>query len=159
LTTHFTGVGQGDREPVLHLSLALLHLIMARPELKWQQEKTSPAISRAAHQVETEFATSLLIGDLARYAGLSVRRFSEAFKKQQGVSPGHFITMVRVREAARMLTHTEDSIEQIAEKSGFPNRHYFSRVFKRLTRDSPAHFRQKHSGQAIQLEPSNRAVV
>jgi len=156
LTVHFTGVGEGNRDSILHLSLALLHLIMIRQELHWQMEKTSPAINRAARQVESEYANPLLIQDLARCAGLSVRRFSEAFKNQQGLTPGQFITMVRVRESARMLTHTEDSIEQIAEKNGFPNRHYFSRVFKRLTRDSPAHFRQKHSSQP---EPLNQPQV
>jgi YesN/AraC family two-component response regulator len=37
-------------------------------------------------------------------------------------------------------------VEQIAERTGFPNRHYFSRVFKHVTSESPALFRAKHGG-------------
>ena len=42
--------------------------------------------------------------------------------------------------------HASTSLEQIAERAGFPNRHYFSRVFIHVTDESPAHFRAKHGG-------------
>ena len=82
--------------------------------------------------------------ELARMAGLSVRGFAKAFHRHQGVTPGHYLTQMRVRQAAEMLVHTHESLELIAEKTGFPNRHYLSRVFKRLTGDTPAHFRNLH---------------
>jgi YesN/AraC family two-component response regulator len=39
---------------------------------------------------------------------------------------------------------TEETLDAIAEECGFPNRAYFSRVFKRVTGDAPAGFRTKH---------------
>jgi YesN/AraC family two-component response regulator len=58
-----------------------------------------------------------------------------------------------VREAAHLLANTEETLEAIAEKTGFANRHYLSRVFKKVTGDSPASFRHKH-GSASASAPS-----
>jgi two-component system response regulator YesN len=54
------------------------------------------------------------------------------------------VSEVRVRKAATLLRGTRQSIEEIAEQTGFPNRYYFSRVFKKMTGHSPADFRAKY---------------
>ena len=58
---------------------------------------------------------------------------ARSFKKHQGETIGRFVAKVRVREAAHLLTHTDARIEEIAERTGFPNRAYLSRVFRRVT--------------------------
>ena len=60
-----------------------------------------------------------------------------------GTGPARYITEVRVREAASLLRGSGLTIEEIPEQTGFPNRFYFSRVFKKMTRYSPADFRSK----------------
>jgi len=45
----------------------------------------------------------------------------------------------------RQRTNTAPSLDEIADKTGFPNRAYLSRVFKRVTGESPAHFRHDHA--------------
>jgi YesN/AraC family two-component response regulator len=54
---------------------------------------------------------------------------------------------MRVREAARLLLQTNQTIDAIAEQTGFPNRAYFSRIFKKVTDEAPAGFRRKHQRQ------------
>jgi AraC-like DNA-binding protein len=147
LCRHFTGIGEGNRDAVLHTSLALLHLLLIRPEIAWLASRPPDSVHRALRRIETEYAKGLSVPDLARTAGLSVRGFAKAFKQLQGVTPGRFLSQVRVRESAFLLVNTPLSVEQIAERAGFPNRHYFSRVFKRVTGDSPAHFRAQHGGE------------
>jgi YesN/AraC family two-component response regulator len=51
---------------------------------------------------------------------------------------------IRVREAASLLLRTNESLDEIAEKTGFVNRFYMSRVFKKVTKESPAAYRRKH---------------
>ncbi len=150
LALSFSGVGEGDRERVLHTSLALLHDVLIRPEIHWQQQALSESLRRALHRIETEYAKPLRVADLARTAGLCVRGFAKAFKECRGITPGRFLSQVRVREAASLLANTQTSIEEIAEATGFPSRHYLSRIFKRLLGDSPAHFRQR---QTLNHEP------
>ncbi len=141
----FTGIGVGERERILHGSLALVHLVLMRPEIRWQEGLPPDGLRRAIQKMENEHAKPIKMIDLARAAGFCLRGFTQAFKQHQGVTPGRFLIQVRVREAASLLANSSVGIEDIAEKAGFPNRHYFSRVFKRLTGDSPAQFRLKHN--------------
>lgn len=145
LARQFSGIGLGNRERVLHLSLGLLHLVISRDEIQWLTGFRPEGVIRAAQHMETAYRTPLRIHDLARMAGLCTRAFSKAFRLHQGITPGRYLTQVRVRQAAELLVSTRDTLESIVEKTGFPNRYYLSRVFKKLTGDSPAHFRQKHS--------------
>jgi AraC-like DNA-binding protein len=146
LRDHFTGLGQGHREAVLHTSLALLHLLLIRPEINWLPNRPPDFVHRALRRIEAEYAKGLSVPDLARTSGLSVRGFAQTFKKLQGVTPGRFLSQVRLRESAFLLVNTQLSIEKIAERVGFPNRHYFSRIFKRDMGESPARFRAQHGG-------------
>jgi len=146
LCRYFTGIGAGNREGVLHTSLALLHVLLVHPEIRWQPNRPPDSMHRALQRIETQYGKALSVPDLARTAGLSVRGFAKTFKQLQGVTPGRFLSQVRVRESANLLANSPSSIEQIAEQAGFPNRHYFSRVFKQVTGESPAHFRRKHGG-------------
>ena len=45
-----------------------------------------------------------------------------------------------------MLLHSEMSLDEIAERTGFPNRSYLIRVFRNLRKDSPAAFRRRYRG-------------
>jgi len=159
LRHYFTGVGTGYREGVLHTSLALLHAALVRPEIRWQADRPPESIRRALQRIEAEYAQPLSVPDLARTAGLSVSVFARTFKELQGVTPGRFLSQVRVRESACLLASTPLNIEQIAERAGFPNRHYFGRVFKRVTGDSPAHFRRKHGGDTPRTQDAFQSSV
>jgi AraC-like DNA-binding protein len=154
LASLFTGIGTGERERILHGSLALVHLVLMRPEIQWQEGAVPDGLRRAIQRMENEHAKPLSMADIARTSGLCLRGFTQAFKSHQGVTPGRFLIQVRVREAASLLANSKAGIEDIAEKTGFPNRHYFSRVFKRLTGDSPAQFRLKYN-----TDPAHDAVA
>jgi YesN/AraC family two-component response regulator len=39
---------------------------------------------------------------------------------------------------------TDQTLDAIAAQTGFPNRAYFSRVFKNITAEPPAGFRRSH---------------
>lgn len=148
LARQFTGIGVGNRDRILHVSLALLHLVLSRPEIRWQAEAPLPGVAQARRQIETRLAVPLRLPELARAAGMSVRGLARAFKREHGVSVHQFHIQARVREAAHLLANTQDSLESIAERTGFPNRHYLSRVFKKVTGDPPARFRLKHGAEA-----------
>ena len=133
------------RHRIYHRSLALLHHVLSRPELRWQTQTVPEGIRRATQLIHTAFGTTLTLPELARAAGLSSSAFSRHFHRCHGVTPARYIMQTRVREAARLLALTETTIEEIAERTGFPNRAYFSRVFAKLTGEPPAHFRRVHA--------------
>ncbi len=87
-------------------------------------------------------------------AGMSPAGFNRAFRSQFGTSPARYVTEMRVREAARCLLQEDGSIDDVAEKTGFPNRAYFSRVFKKVTGEAPAGFRRAHKMSLTQARHS-----
>ncbi len=124
-------------------SLALLQVVLSRPELRWQPPVPEPML-RVRQYIEKQYGTKLLAPDLARRAGLSVAGFNRAFRRHFGTTPARYVIEMRVREAARLLLQTDETLDAIAEECGFPNRAYFSRVFKRVTGAAPAGFRTNH---------------
>jgi AraC family transcriptional regulator, arabinose operon regulatory protein len=124
-------------------SLALLQVVLARPELSWQPPLPENLV-RVLRHIEENTGSVLANPDLARLAGLSEAGFNRAFRRHFSTTPARYVTEMRVREAARLLLQTGDSMDTVAEKTGFPNRAYFSRVFKKVTGEGPAGFRRKH---------------
>ena len=60
--------------------------------------------------------------------------------KKTGISPGKYITRVRI-EYAKLLLRAEDvSIAYVAEASGFANANYFAKAFRRETGMSPSEY-------------------
>ena len=143
----FKGRDDGKlNQQVFGFSLALLQIVLSRPELAWS-EKTPTGITRAINYVEKNFASELYNEDLSRAAGLSVRTLTRMFQQHHGMSAAQFISRVRVRKAAHLLLTTDAPLEDIAAKTGFPDRAYFTRVFRGLTQEPPAQFRRKHRAQ------------
>lgn len=124
-------------------SLALLQITLSRPELSWQPPVPNN-LARVAENIEARLNAKLAIQELARLAGMSPAGFNRAFRTQFGTSPARYVTEMRVREAARRLLQEDETIDAIAEKTGFPNRAYLSRVFKQITGEAPAGFRRTH---------------
>jgi AraC family transcriptional regulator of arabinose operon len=80
---------------------------------------------------------------LARFCHRSTEGFIRWFRAHLKIPPQKYVSECRVRQAARELAVTEDSIDRIAERNGFPNRNYFTRVFALTTGVPPASFRAK----------------
>jgi AraC-like DNA-binding protein len=132
-----------ERDRIFHLCTALLYVVLSRPEIAWRQ--SAPAsVEETIHYIEENYATPITIPRLARKAKVSTETLARSFKKFHGETLGQYILKIRVREAARWLLHSDAKIEQIAESTGLANRAYLSRVFKRITGESPAEFRRRH---------------
>jgi len=141
--------GGSNRNRIFHDSMALLHVTLSRPEIRWQ-ENTSSYVAKTVEYIEQHYASPLYIPCLAQKLDLCTETLARSFKQSQGETIGQFITKVRVRRAADMLAQTDVTIDEVAEATGFPNRYYLSRVFKKITGQSPAEFRQRHAIRTAQ---------
>ena len=134
-----------DRDRALGLSMALLHVVLSREEIAWEKQARPGQLSRVVQHIEKNLNLPLYNRDLARVAGMSIAHFTREFSRHYGVSPAAFVSQARAHAAGYWLTNSSITLEEIAARTGFPNRHYFSRVFKRVTGESPASFRATHS--------------
>lgn len=80
--------------------------------------------------------------ELARRAHMSTNGFIRLFRQAVGVSPQEYHLRVRVDHSCVLLHHTRQSVDQIAEATGFCDRYHFTRVFRRFRGLGPAMFRK-----------------
>ena len=122
-------------------SLALLQVVLARPELRWRPPMPENLVRVKAY-IEAHMDVKISNDILAREAAMSIAGFERSFKRYHGCTPAKYVAETRIREVCHRLLQTKDSIDVIAERAGFPNRAYLSRVFKKLIGRSPAEFRR-----------------
>jgi len=100
------------------------------------------AVMPALRQIEEHFDEALDNASLARLCSLSEDHFIRRFRETVGQTPAQYVLDRRVTEAAQLLLFGTGSIDRIATRCGFPNRHYFSRVFKQRVGLPPAAYRR-----------------
>ncbi|MGM9625886.1 MAG: helix-turn-helix domain-containing protein [Eubacteriales bacterium] len=85
----------------------------------------------------------LEIGTLAAMEHLGVSRYRMLFREVTGMSPVAYITGLRVRRAAELLSQTNLPMADIALSVGYEDPLYFSRVFRAGMHMSPAAYRKQ----------------
>lgn len=92
--------------------------------------------------IESHLPEPIEITAVANQVGMNLNAFIRRFKEELGKTPAHYQREKRIAVACLSLHHSEDSIERIAERCGFCDRHHFTRVFTRIRGISPAAFRR-----------------
>ena len=131
---------EGDARVLYHYAQAFLNACFAARPLPL---RVLPEALRAILQlIDSEPASDLSNARLARMAGMSVSNFIIWFESHTHQPPATYVRDIRYQKASRMLIFTQASIEQIAAELGYPNRHYFSRIFAARAGCGPATFRK-----------------
>jgi AraC family transcriptional regulator, arabinose operon regulatory protein len=125
-----------------HHSHALLHAVLARFDGFWRP-RLPDSLENLLDHIHANVGKELGNAVLAAFCHRSTEGFIRWFHRHMNTSPKKYLSECRVRQASRELAMTEDSIDRIAERNGFPNRNYFSRVFALTTGVPPASFRAK----------------
>lgn len=99
-------------------------------------------IRNVVEYIHSHFDEPLTLGELASHAMMSKNYLSALFTETMHLSLFDYIEQVRVNHARLLLQTTEDSILDIALKSGFHSSPYFNRVFKKLMNMTPGQYRK-----------------
>lgn len=91
--------------------------------------------------IQARLAEPLHLGDLADFAGLSIRQFSRSFRGSTGLSPHQYIVRARVEQARELISTTEYSLDEVAWSVGFAGRNHMAASFAKVLGASPSHFR------------------
>lgn len=133
---------------ILLLRQHLVHHSVDSPFFSALQDRR---LARAVAAILERPAETHTVDGLAQLAGMSRSAFTERFAEVFGQSPIDFLTKVRLRLAAHLLTTTDLPIKLVAKSIGYASRSYFSRAFRATYGHDPATFRS--FGTSPQDEP------
>lgn len=109
--------------------------------LRWESKR----IQQAYNYIINNFAeTKFKLNDVAALINMSESAFSHFFRKYTNKSFTEFLTDVRIGHTCKLLLSTDETISQIAYKSGFNNIANFNRLFKKNKGCTPIEYRQQH---------------
>jgi AraC-like DNA-binding protein len=106
-------------------------------------EATPPALRKAMERMRLFYFQPTRVEDLAATSGLSPSHFNRLFRRTFGTSPIDWLRRERISQAKRRLVESSETIKQIAEQVGYPDRFFFSKDFKRYTGTTPGQFRAR----------------
>ncbi|WP_337098076.1 helix-turn-helix domain-containing protein [Paenibacillus sp. YIM B09110] len=115
----------------------LLHL---HDRLERSEQSVDESIQRTIVYMEQHYAKQLAISDMPQLAGMTNSSYCRAFKKLTGMTPGHYLTRLRILKAKEMMTGSHTPLRDIAVSVGYQDELYFSRVFKKTEGISPSVF-------------------
>ena len=117
----------------------------------------SPLVESAVAIIQEEFPFLEGLDELAERLEVSKAHLIRAFTEKTGVSPGKYITRVRVEYAKLLLRGEDASVAYVAEASGFANANYFAKVFRKETGMTPSEYLKsaprQEKGRASGLGP------
>jgi len=102
-------------------------------------------ILRAQEVIETNFADTINMKDLARKVGISPRHFIRRFKKATEETPLSYLQQIRIEKAKDYLETTLETVNGITQVIGYENSSSFRKLFKESTGLSPSEYRSRFS--------------
>jgi AraC-like DNA-binding protein len=100
------------------------------------------AIERSIRAMRENLGEHITIDDIARAAMFSKFHFSRVFQRLTGVSPGRFLSALRIEEAKRLLLCTSMTVADIGHQVGYNSIGTFSSRFSRSVGVAPIAYRQ-----------------
>ena len=112
-------------------------------ERKNRNDSSSAGLTvRAKSAIEAMLATAVNVEILARSLDVSRNTLLNAFRKDEGISPGNYIQLRRIARVKELLERTDLPLAKVARAAGFANDKYLMRVFRKTEGVSPGQWRR-----------------
>jgi AraC-like DNA-binding protein len=100
------------------------------------------AVERVIRTMQDNLGEPITIDDMARTAMFSKFHFSRMFQRVTGISPGRFLSALRLQEAKRLLLTSSLTVADISHLVGYNSIGTFSSRFRISVGVSPTTYRQ-----------------
>ena len=137
-----------EKKNAQHMELSMRCMLLAQtmllrvPRQKLQRRWSDKRVLKVIEFMEVHYPERLTNQMFADIADMNPNAFARLFKEETGLAPQRFLMHKRIKEACLQLRYSKYTIDEIAENTGFCDRHYFSRIFTKMRCMSPANFRK-----------------
>jgi AraC family transcriptional regulator, transcriptional activator of pobA len=128
-------------------SLLTLVLNEVRRAARWDVETSSPrsVVADSLNFIERNCLRPLTLRDVAKAVGRSPAYVTTSLTRATGRSAVEWIIAGRMAEARRLLLHSEERVDVVAERIGYADPTHFIRMFHRAHGATPAAWRAAKS--------------
>ena len=132
-----------------HLEQFLIQLIRNEQESRGmrifptKESMENHLVSQIIHMIEEKIYGKLTVEEICHTLNYSRAYLSKIFKNSSGYTILEYMLHRKIKEAKKLIREETLNFTQISDLLSFDNPHYFSRVFKRITKMTPSEY--KHS--------------
>ncbi len=105
--------------------------------------KLSP-IDKALDYIHTNYMSCIELSDVCNVTGMNRTKLNQDFKSRTGTTVISYLNIYRTEIAKQSLTHTELSLDELAEALGYRYSSYFITQFKKIVGMTPGEYREKY---------------
>ena len=138
----------------LQSSIALCEILLILSQRTIEATLESDSISdirtipdklrKAVGYISKNFSKTITLDELAAYCAISKSQLIRYFKQAFGKTPLNYITDYRIAKTKELIfNYPHLTLKEISYELGFDNQHYFSRVFRNQTGETPTHYRDR----------------
>lgn len=113
------------------------------------------SIDQAVHYINTHYANSMDLDEIARRFLMSRAQFTKKFRAHTGQSFLQFLNARRLEQACQLLRETDWTAVMITYYVGFGSVEYFHRLFMREMSVSPIQYRKNVAANQINIRVVN----
>ena len=98
-------------------------------------------IEKGIMYLESHYTEDIPIDYIAKLCNVSPSSFRRLFKEYSSLPPVQYRNMLRIKKAQELLRTGEYSVLEVAEAVNIPDVCYFSKLFKKITGQTPLNFK------------------
>lgn len=103
----------------------------------------SVVLKQSLEYIQNNYQDSISLQDVADYTYVSIYYLSRMFKKEIGKNFVEYLNEYRMNKAKYYLKDFELKTYEVAQLVGISDPHYFSKLFKKYTGETPTDYRSK----------------
>jgi two-component system response regulator YesN len=100
-------------------------------------------IKRVVNYVNNHYAQEISLQSISELFNINPNYLSQLFKREIGITFSEYLTKLRISYASELLADTNLSISHISQKAGYNDYFYFTKVFKKITGETPNQYRHR----------------
>lgn len=112
-----------------------------------RQQLLSPSVQTIKDYVDNQVLKPFYTEQLSAELGISSKQLNRSFKKEMGTTVYRYLLEKKIESAKMMLMETSLTIDQVADRLGYADAHYFSNLFRAKTGLRPSAFRRSFRDQ------------
>ena len=128
----------------LYILFAYLNQITESHRQRSEVLRQDSPVWRTIRFIEQNYYLDIDVDMLCEHVNYSRSYLSRTFKTETNMTIPEYINKIRIQNAINLLSGSKMPVKEIAISVGIKDSFYFSKLFKKLTGETPREFRKNH---------------